>query len=190
MFFRLGAIKFSESLPNLTQLTDVCTYDATMYMDNSPKRCMIRKQETSFRPHLVRHLNLLDNELPDIRTYIQDMWDSSNDYIQQLNVTPYQSFFIISANKWSVSKHSHGDHMGDTVTVVSTLGDTISDGYLFFGDNVKLKYPDPNQGRFAVCFDSNIIHHTEINDYNYYFHFVYDLVTKYDGEKNILRKIS
>lgn len=189
MFFRLGAIKFSESFPNLTELTDVCTYDATMYYDNSPKKCMIRKQETTFRPHLVRHLNLLDDEMPEVRKYIQNMWDNSNEYIRQMNVTPYQCFLVISANNWSVGKHTHGDHMGDTITVVSTMGNTESKSYLHLGNNPRLKYPDPNEGNLAVCFDGNIIHHTEMSDYNYYFHFVYDLTEKVNITKNTWVKI-
>lgn len=189
MFFRLGSMKFSESLKHLAELTDVCTYDATLYANNEPKKCMIRKSETTFRPHLVRHLNLLDDEMPEMREYIQNMWNKSTIYINSLNAIPYQCFLVISANKYSVKRHSHGDHMGDTITVVSTLGNDITDAYLYIDDKYKLKYPEPNSGDFAVCFDGNTIHHTEVFDNNYYFHFVYDLAHKVNFEKNIFREI-
>lgn len=182
MFFKLGAMKFSERFEHLTQLTDVCTYDATMYVNNEPKHCMIRRQETTFRPHLVRHLNLLDD---DMRTYIQTMWNHSNRYVTELNVNPYQCFLVISSNGYSVPDHTHGDHMGDTITVVSTYGDEPTDTYLHLGDNPRLKYPEPSDGYHAVCFDGNILHRTDSHDKNYYFHFVYDLTAKVDFTKNI-----
>ena len=180
MFYRLGAIKFSESFDNLTKLTDVCTYDATMYTTNDPKYCMIRRQETTFRPHLVRHLNLIEDNMRD---YIQQMWNRSNEYIQSLNATPYQCFLVITCNNASVAKHTHGNHMGDTITVVSTMGDSITDTYLNLGDTT-LKYPEPNQGYKAVCFENDLLHSTTSNDDNYYFHFVYDLAHTIDIPKN------
>ena len=185
MFFRLGAMKFSESFDGLAKLTDVCTYDATLYSDNSAKYCMIRP-DTSFRPHLVRHLNLLEQ---DQREYIQIMWDQSNRYIDNLKLTPYQCFLVITSNRYSVPDHTHGDHLGDTITVVSTVGTSPSNTYLCLEDGTRLKYPDPNEGNFAVCFDSNSLHRMESRDDNFYFHFVYDLVNKCDCEKNMLRKI-
>jgi hypothetical protein len=185
-FFRLGAMKFSESFDGLTKLTDVCTYDATMYATNEPKYCMIRKQETTFRPHLVRHLNLLDDEM---RNYIQRMWDASNTFVQSIGIEPYQCFLVISSNRYSVPDHTHGDHMGDTITVVSSLGNSVSDTYLCLGDNTRLKYPEPNEGNYAVCFDGNIVHSMDAHDDNYYFHFVYDLTTSVDFPKNIWIKL-
>ena len=190
MFFRLGAIKFSESFPNLTELTNICTYDATLYSSNQPKKCMIRQEETTFRPHLIRHLNLLDYDMPEMRTYIQQMWDDSNQYIDSLGVEVYQTFFIITKDA-SVKRHSHGDHMGDTVTVFSTLGTSPSNSYLYLGRDCKLTYPDPGEGNYAVCFDCNTIHYTESFDSNYYFHFVYDLTdTVVNIEKNVMKKIT
>ena len=186
MFFRLGAMKFSERFEHLTQLTDVCTYDATMYTTNAPKQCMIRKQETTFRPHLVRHLNLLDEGM---RTYIQTLWNTGNDYIASLGVTPYQCFLVVTSNSYSVPDHTHGDHMGDTITVVSTYGDEESNTYLHLGDSPRLKYPEPNDGTYAVCFDGNTVHSTDAHDANYYFHFVYDLTTKVDYIKNTWCKL-
>lgn len=186
IFFRLGAMKFSESYTGFTKLTDVCTYDATMYATNTPKHCMIRKHETTFRPHLVRHLNLLDD---DMRTYVQHMWDKSNAFVNMIGVEAYQCFLVISSNGYSVPDHSHGDHMGDTITVVSTMGQHPSKTYLHIGDNPELKYPDPGEGNFAVCFQSNVVHRMNSQDTNYYFHFVYDLVTPVDFPKNTWFKI-
>lgn len=179
LFWRLGAMKFSEEYDSLTKLTDVCTYDATLYNTNDPKKCMIRGS-TSFRPHLVRHLNLLDDAS---RNWIQALWNKSNSYIANLGVTQYQCFLVITNNSFSVGKHSHGDHMGDTITVVSTLGGSDVDTYLCISDDVRIKYPECGTIK-AVCFDGNIIHHTESNDKNYYFHFVYDLVETVDFTKN------
>lgn len=186
MFFRLGAMKFSESFESLAKLTDVCTYDATMYHTNEPKNCMIRRHETTFRPHLVRHLNLLDD---DMRNYIQAMWNSSNKFVSSIGVEPYQCFLVISSNSYSVPDHTHGDHMGDTITVVSTMGDSPSATYLHLGENARLKYPEPNEGIFAVCFDGNIVHRMDSHDDNYYFHFVYDLASTVDFQKNVWVKL-
>ena len=186
MFFRLGAMKFSESFEGLTKLTDVCTYDATLYANNEPKYCMIRKQETTFRPHLIRHLNLLDD---DMKNYIQDMWDRSNAFVNMLGIDVYQCFLVISSNGYSVPDHTHGDHTGDTITVVSTMGQCPSNTYLHIGDNPGLKYPDPDEGNFAVCFQGNMMHRMNSNDTNYYFHFVYDLTTSVDFPKNAWFKI-
>jgi len=185
MFWRLGAMKFSEEFKSLTALTDVCTYDATMYTNNAPKKCMIR-DTTSFRPHLVRHLNLLDNEPRD---YIQNLWNKSNDYITELGFTPYQCFLVITNNSFSVKQHSHGDHMGDTITVVSVEGDEPINTFLCIGNNTKILYPNKHSKVHAICFDSNAIHYTYSNDRNYYFHFVYDLCETVNISKNIWTEI-
>jgi hypothetical protein len=182
-FFKLGAIKFSESFDGLTKLTDVCTYDATLYSDNKPKQCMIRKSETTFRPHLVRHLNMLDDELSKYRDYIQELWDRSLAFVTEQGYTPYQCFLVITSNSYSVLKHTHGEHMGDTITVISTLGEESSDTYLHL-DATILQYPEPDTSPVVVCFDGNIIHHTDSRDKNLYFHFVYDLETAVTLPKN------
>ena len=180
MFYRLGAMKFSEEYPTLAKLTDVCTYDATLYDSTRPKQCMIR-ESTSFRPHLVRHLNLLED---DMRDYIQDMWNRGNAYIKNLNVTQYQCFLVITNNKFSVGKHTHGDHMGDTITVVSVLGEDTTNSFLCIGNHTRVKYPELNSGLHAICFDSDAVHYTETFDNNYYFHFVYDLNERVHFVKN------
>jgi hypothetical protein len=128
---------------------------------------------------------MLDGELRVYRDYIQTLWDKSLAFVTKQGYTPYQCFLIITSNSYSVLKHSHGDHMGDTITVVSTMGSESTETYLHLGDNPRLKYPESDSGAVVVCFDGNIIHYTESNDNNLYFHFVYDLEQTATLPKNV-----
>jgi hypothetical protein len=126
---------------------------------------------------------MLDEEWLEYREYIQELWDKSLEFVVNQGYTPYQCFLIITSNSYSVLKHAHGEHMGDTITVVSTLGNDLTDTYLHLGRSV-LQYPEPNTEPVAVCFDGNIVHWTRSKDQNLYFHFVYDLDTAATLPKN------
>lgn len=178
-FFRIGSITYDED-PESLRFSNVATFDATIYADNMPKYSMIR-ESTSIRPHLVRNINLLDS---DKKTWLQNFWDQANNYANTLG-TPYQCFLVISGNRHSVAPHSHGDHLGDTVTVVSVQGTSTVDTKLFIDNHTELLYPTTDNNFYAVCFDGNVTHSTQSQDDNVYFHFVYDLINRIDAPKNI-----
>ena len=78
--------------------------------------------------------------------------------------------------------------MGDTITVVVVVGTNVVDNKLILGDNV-IDYPPADEQCYAVCFDGDILHATQCNDKNVYFHFVYDIIDKVDIKKNTWIKL-
>lgn len=182
-FFKIGSVVY-HPMPESVSFSDVATFDATIYADNQPRLSMIRDQ-TSIRPHLVRNLNLLDTES---KKWLQNFWDRADRYVRSIG-NPYQCFLVITGNQHSVASHSHGEHLGDTVTVVSVQGNDPVDTHLVIDGHKRLQYPDADDQFYAVCFDSNVNHGTDSHDHNLYFHFVYDLSHTIDVDKNVWLKI-
>jgi hypothetical protein len=169
-FFRIGSVTY-EHEPEALKFSNVSTFDASVYSNNQPKYSMIR-ESTSLRPHLVRNINLLSAAE---QQWLQNFWNQADQYVHAIG-QPYQCFLVITKNCHSVATHSHGSHLGDTVTVVSVQGSTPVSTKLIVEDHPALLYPGADDNFYAVCFDSNAQHSTESMDTNVYFHFVYDLV--------------
>ena len=177
-FFKIGSVVYNHE-PESVAFSNVATFDATVYADNSPRYSMIR-ESTSIRPHLVRNINLLE---PQQQQWLQNFWNRADQYVKAIG-TPLQCFLVISTNCHSVLPHTHGNHLGDTVTVVSVQGTAPVSTKLVIEDHTRLLYPAADNNFYAVCFDSNAVHSTESQDNNVYFHFVYDLAGTVNIPKN------
>jgi len=182
-FFKIGSVVYNHD-PEGLAFSNVATFDATVYANNAPRYSMIR-ESTSIRPHLVRNINLLDEQQ---RLWLQDFWNRADQYVNAI-ATPRQCFLVISTNGHSVLPHTHGDHLGDTITVVTVQGTKPVSTKLVIEDHTKLLYPPADNNFYAVCFDSDAVHSTESHDDNVYFHFVYDLEDRVNIPKNIWVRI-
>ncbi len=177
-FFKIGSVVYNHD-PEGLAFSNVATFDASVYADNSPRHSMIR-ENTSIRPHLVRNINLLDRQQ---KQWLQNFWNCADQYVNSV-ATPRQCFLVISANGHSVLPHTHGDHLGDTITVVTVQGSGPVSTKLVIENHSELLYPPADNNFYAVCFDSNVVHSTESQDNNVYFHFVYDLAGAVNITKN------
>ena len=189
-FYKMGSLFMINNKPLIDET--ICSFDATLYSTNKPLQ--YNQKRIKFHVHLCLYLSILEQEMPEMSKFIQNMWDANNSLLEKLGAKPYHQFLLINHGK-GIDTHSHGNYMpGGTLTCLAVLGntDTKNSFFVFDESNIKIRYPKPNSGFHFLAFEENLLHHTECleSDSNYYFHFINDLTNKIHIQTKVMIPIN